>query len=382
MSETTVNAGNVSICAGRGIPSFELRVNNIRTRREERFPMSRDFDAKKVPKNRPVDSALDGWDPINEELGGFHPSESAEFLPIDANPLDAALAHRCQKIRLLLAVAPFFSKARAELVAIRSALVGHRVITRLKPDFFTDLAAKCLQVGLSVQTAPLRKLPRTAEIDPLTHKHIPAGSGKDERDISSITHPPMILKTMTMANWKLAQGSHRQLKSSSVIARILVLLTALAGFAFAQQQTPSPAPPPDRPGFWRAELEGGTYTVALGSIASVSIHEYLVEQAARVTEVVIDTMGSVQARFYFIEPNLPDAPGGVGQSAIDLVKDRTAMALDRTGTDAWKKVVKSYPAATHAHTVEYRLGSKETLQRLFRDVEACWMNGRGHTFKP
>lgn len=167
-----------------------------------------------------------------------------------------------------------------------------------------------------------------------------------------------------------------------MIARTLVSLAALAGIALAQQPSPTPSPPPDKRGFWRTELEGGTYTVALSAIASVSIHEYVVDQAARVTEVVVDTTGSVQGRFYFLEPNVPDAPGGVGQSAVDLVKDRAAMALDRTGTDAWKKVVKSYPTSTHAHTVEYRLNSKDELKRLFSDVESCWMNGRGHTFKP
>lgn len=156
---------------------------------------------------------------------------------------------------------------------------------------------------------------------------------------------------------------------------------ALAFLAPLAAQTPTPTP--DVGGaFWRAELPGGTYMVALPAIASISSHEYLVDGASRVTEVTVDTMGSVQARFYFIEPNIPQAPGGIGQSALNFAQEKAAEALDRTGTDVWKKVVKKYPEATHAHTVEYRLDSKETLTKLFKSLETSWREGRGRTFKP
>lgn len=148
-----------------------------------------------------------------------------------------------------------------------------------------------------------------------------------------------------------------------------------------QTASPTPDGPSDR-GVWRAEMPGGTFVVALSAITSVSSHEYVVDNAARVTEVTVAMIGSVIGRFYFLEPNTPQAPDGIGQSAINFVQDKLNEAADRTGSDAWKKVVKSYPASTHAHTVEYRVESKETLQKLYKSLETAWLRGRGATFKP
>jgi len=135
-------------------------------------------------------------------------------------------------------------------------------------------------------------------------------------------------------------------------------------------------------GIWRAELPGGTYNVALSSITSISGHEYVVDNAARVTEVTIATSGSSLARFYFIEPNVPQAPGGIGQATLEFAKEKMNEAADRAGSDVWKKVVKNYPTSTHAHTIEYRIESKDTLQKLQRSAEKSWMDGRGGTFRP
>ena len=60
---------------------------------------------------------------------------------------------------------------------------------------------------------------------------------------------------------------------------------------------------------WRCELPGGIYEVALRSIISVSSHEYIVDGAARVTEVNVDTNGSMVVRFYLLEPITPTSPG-------------------------------------------------------------------------
>jgi hypothetical protein len=170
----------------------------------------------------------------------------------------------------------------------------------------------------------------------------------------------------------------------SPVARILLFLvffSAFAGSLSAQTPTPTPDTPSDR-GVWRAQLPGGTFVVALSAITSVSSHEYVVDNSARVTEVTVATTGSLIGRFYFLEPNVPDAPGGIGQSAITFMQDKLNEGAERTGTDVWKKVVKSYPTSTHAHTVEYRIDSKEVLQKLFKNVETAWLRGRGDTFKP
>ena len=117
-------------------------------------------------------------------------------------------------------------------------------------------------------------------------------------------------------------------------------------------------------------LPGGTFTVVITNIVSVSTHEYLVDGVARVTELNIDTIGNVVARIYHLEPLVPKSPIGLGQSVIDKVEEKTKEVGQRTGMDeVWKKVVKNYPVATHAHTVEYRVENKEDLAKLQLKIE-------------
>jgi len=165
--------------------------------------------------------------------------------------------------------------------------------------------------------------------------------------------------------------------------KILLLLAAAASLAGALAQEPTPTPGQRRRDIWQADLPGGKYTVRLTAITAVSMHEYLVDGAARVTEVNIDTVGTELVRFYFIEPNTPQTPNGIGQSAVDLIKDRAQEALSRGGgDDVWSKVVKSYPATTHARTVEYRLVTKDSLKKLFASIQDAFLNGKPDIFKP
>ncbi len=134
---------------------------------------------------------------------------------------------------------------------------------------------------------------------------------------------------------------------------------------------------------WVAEMPAGKYIVRLTAITSVSMHEYVVDGTVRISEVNIGTNGSELARFYYIEPNIPNSPNGVGQSGIDKVKEKLQEATERAGDDQfWQKVSKNYPTTTHAHTVEYRVGFKETLTKLFESAENAWLKGNGGTFKP
>jgi hypothetical protein len=165
----------------------------------------------------------------------------------------------------------------------------------------------------------------------------------------------------------------------------ITLLGSLTLGAAALAQAPSPAPPtpqqaPVQPGaipLFRAQLPGGTYEVSVRSIVAVSTHEYVVDGAARVVEVNIDTVGNLLARFYFIEPNTPNAPSGIGSGAADKTQQLLAQAADKTGQDAWRRVVKNYPATTHARTVEYRLQNRETLMRVFEAAEEAFRMQRG-----
>lgn len=130
---------------------------------------------------------------------------------------------------------------------------------------------------------------------------------------------------------------------------------------------------------FRAQLPGGIYEVAVRNIVSVSSHEYLVDGAVRVVEMNIDTLGSVLARFYFIEPNKPNIP--VGAAAVDKAQELLKEAVEKTGQDAWKKVVKNYPTTTHARTVEYRLQTREDLNRLFEAAEEAFRLQKNRSIK-
>ena len=158
------------------------------------------------------------------------------------------------------------------------------------------------------------------------------------------------------------------------------MATPLAGM-MAQQA--SPTPDQVRRGIWRAELPGGEYIVRLSAITSVSLHEYVVDGAARVAEVNISTSGSQLARFYFIEPYPPKAPVPAGQKVLSAIENKAKEATARVETDDVRtKVVKSYPTTTHSHTVEYRLVDRESLSRLFDSIEEAWLSGRAGSFKP
>lgn len=174
-----------------------------------------------------------------------------------------------------------------------------------------------------------------------------------------------------------------------VKSRVFVILLMLGATALGQRPTAAPtstaeATPTPEPlqRFWRCDLPSGTYEVALRSIVSVSRHEYIVDGVARVAEVNVDTQGNMAVRFYYIEPNTPKAPAGVGQSALDRMSDLAKEAAQRAGgDDIWKRVVKSYPTTTHTHTVEYRVESEDQLKKIFTSAQTAFESGRGAIFK-
>lgn len=179
--------------------------------------------------------------------------------------------------------------------------------------------------------------------------------------------------------------------------RLLALPLAIAALATALAQTPPASPPPNTTAppntsgnvndvenklhFWDAILPGGNFTISLGKICSVAVHEYNTT-GGRVTEVNVDTDGSVCARFYYMEP----LKAGGAFSGTQVIKDRLTdvaeTVADRTGTDkVWKQVQKDYPIATHAHTVEFRLQDRSNLFAIHTSVKSAWMSGRGRTIK-
>ena len=140
--------------------------------------------------------------------------------------------------------------------------------------------------------------------------------------------------------------------------------------------TPSPGastatPAPTNILMWRCNLPGGSYSVALRAMVSVSSHEYLVDGVARVTEVNIDTVGNALARFYYIEPTTPTSPVGLGTATIDKFQQLVQQGAAASGQDVWQKVIKNYPTTTHAHTIEYRVNDKSVLSALYTSAEGA-----------
>lgn len=137
---------------------------------------------------------------------------------------------------------------------------------------------------------------------------------------------------------------------------------------------------------WRTELPGGSYDVALSMIDSVSTHDYIVDKAVKVYELTIATHSSVEARFYYIEPLKPAAPNGIGQGVMDKVQEKVQEGAQRTlGDNAdllFNSVIKNYPTTTHAHTVEYRLTTRDDVDKMFKSVEAAWRNNVDTSYKP
>ena len=149
-------------------------------------------------------------------------------------------------------------------------------------------------------------------------------------------------------------------------------LLPLSLLAQAPNQPPTTTATTSNIMLFRAKLPGGTYEVAVRSIVAVTSHEYLVDGIARVTEVNIDTTGSLLARFYFLEPVAPNSPIGIGQATMDKAQELLKQAAEKTGQDVWKKVVKNYPTTTHARTVEYRVVEKADLNKIYAAAEEAF----------
>lgn len=131
-------------------------------------------------------------------------------------------------------------------------------------------------------------------------------------------------------------------------------------------------------GFWEIELEGGRFLAKLSTITSISQHQYIVDGAARVYEVTVDTSGSQTARFYFIEAVGEGSPLSIGKDAIDRLKSVAQGATARAGVDeVWTQVVKNYPTTTHSRTAEFRVDNKALLDKIYQHVHKVWAREKG-----
>jgi sorbitol-specific phosphotransferase system component IIA len=138
-------------------------------------------------------------------------------------------------------------------------------------------------------------------------------------------------------------------------------------------------------GIWTGSLKGGRYMVKAGQIIALSKHEYVVDAAARVVEVNLTLNTNSHVRFYFLEPVRLEGTGtiAVGQQAIDKARQLVQDAASRISpTLTEPKVVKSYPATTHTHTIEYVIKEEARLNSLFDSLEGAFRDpGRKHFWR-
>jgi hypothetical protein len=137
-------------------------------------------------------------------------------------------------------------------------------------------------------------------------------------------------------------------------------------------------------GLWQGKFKGGNYIVRCNSIIALSKHEYISDGVARVVEVNL-TLNSAQiVRFYFLEAYKPDTGSstvGAGTQALEKAKGLFEQAAGRVSPDlATPKVVKNYPASTHAHTVEFVLKDEAKLNTLYGSLERSFRTGQGRAW--
>jgi len=97
------------------------------------------------------------------------------------------------------------------------------------------------------------------------------------------------------------------------------------------------------------------------------------------------TLNSAQiVRFYFLEAYKPDTGSstvGAGTQALEKAKGLFEQAAGRVSPDlATPKVVKNYPASTHAHTVEFVLKDEARLNTLYGSLERSFRTGQGRAW--
>jgi len=124
-------------------------------------------------------------------------------------------------------------------------------------------------------------------------------------------------------------------------------------------------------------------------IQSISKQEY-VTAAFRVTEINIVAQGTALLRIYHSRPlragelqqalgesmNAGGVPGGSSIIQRPLPPQVQAMADRASGaaeTATSTAVMKEYPIATHAHTIEFRIGRIDELLELHDELKKHWL---------
>ena len=123
------------------------------------------------------------------------------------------------------------------------------------------------------------------------------------------------------------------------------------------------------------------------AIQSISVQEYITA-AFFVTEVNIVTQGTGLLRIYHSRPlrnsefqeNLSETADmlgvPIGSSIIERpLPPQIQTMVDRASgvTEKNRVVIKEYPIATHAHTIEYRIANVDELFDLYDELKKHWL---------
>ena len=137
--------------------------------------------------------------------------------------------------------------------------------------------------------------------------------------------------------------------------------------------------------YWKVEMPEGEFMAELGDISAITKFNYIVDNTALVTEVNVATRSSLLARFYHIQVIEPGTPLGVGKSTVNLAKEKIDAAMGRISPETQalidRKVYKTFPATTHAHTAEFRVSSTDILDKIYDSVQKSWKYMRRKTLK-
>lgn len=116
--------------------------------------------------------------------------------------------------------------------------------------------------------------------------------------------------------------------------------------------------------------------VRLNTLTSVSKQRYLLNGTMNVWELVIDTTGNNTIRIYCIDAG--DKAKSVTESSF---RKNVGAAISRNVgvLDGSECVTKTYPESTHAHSVELRVKSLDTINKIQESLMKAMQTGRGET---
>ena len=129
--------------------------------------------------------------------------------------------------------------------------------------------------------------------------------------------------------------------------------------------------------FWQASVPGGHYMVAIDRIASISMHEYVLDAQLIVNEIVVDTNGRGLARFYHVTPMAADSASGTARRVVEKGQELLDRAGQRAGSDILDMAQKNYPTTSHAGMIEYRILDLRDLRAIYKSLRNAWETGRG-----